>query len=446
MSENRTWGGLTEPVDRGPSGTHAEATGVELRVVEGPDAGVRVRLDAERLCVGTAAGNGLVLTDPSVSRYHCELDRESRGLRLRDLESTNGTFLDGVRVVEVFPGPGARLRLGRTQILLEEQGSVRLPLSAKKQLGELKGESVAMRRIFELLEILAATDASVLLLGESGTGKELAARALHSEGPRRDGPFQVVDCSAIPPGLIESELFGHEKGAFTGATDSRIGAFKAADGGTLFLDEIGELSLDLQPKLLRVLEAREVRAVGAARAVPVDVRLVSATNRDLRREVNHKGFRSDLYYRIATVTLELPPLRERMEDLPLLVDHFLAELRERYPAAPPLFVSPERLAEMKRYRWPGNLRELRNHLERAVALTVDGAVDASVPAGPLADDPDVDLRQPFGEAKAVLVARFERSYLSALLERTKGNVSRASREARIDRAHLIGLLRKHGIR
>jgi DNA-binding NtrC family response regulator len=437
------WGRFTEIADADGGALHAVVDGIELRVTAGPDVKRIVTFDGERLGIGTAEGNELVLKDPSVSRFHCELARGPDGVLLRDLDSTNGTFLDGYRVQAVFLRPGARIRAGHTELRCQERGTVRIALSSRDRFGTLAGGGLAMRRIFEQLERLAQSDVSVLIEGETGTGKELVARALHDASPRREGPFQVVDSGSLPQSLIESELFGHEKGAFTGAVGARIGAFEAADGGTLLLDELGELPIELQPKLLRVLETREVKPLGATVTRKIDVRFLAATNRDLRREVNRKTFRADLYYRIAQVSLHLPPLRERPEDLPALVDHLLEELQQ-VRTGPTLRIPPERLAEMQRYRWPGNVRELRNYLERAVALAVDSAADASLPGE--SASPPTDATAPFGVAKAAAVEQWERLYLAALIERTEGNVSRASREAHVDRAHLLGLLRKYGLR
>jgi transcriptional regulator with PAS, ATPase and Fis domain len=308
------------------------------------------------------------------------------------------------------------------------------------------GSSRAMRRVFAQLERAAATDATVLLLGETGTGKEVAAESIHCESPRSDGPFIVVDCGAIPPELLESELFGHERGAFTGAVKSREGAFQAANGGSIFLDEIGELPKDLQPKLLRVLARKAVKPVGRETYVDVDVRVIAATNRDLREEVNTDRFRGDLYYRLAVVEINLPPLRDRLDDLGPLVERILGEL----PASDSdkaRLTSPGFLDGLAQHRWPGNVRELHNYVERCLALG-DQPAHADAFAAPRSADPEmrIDLSRPFRETRDEWTARFERAYLTALLDHHGGNIRAASRASGIDRVQMYRILRRLGLR
>jgi transcriptional regulator with GAF, ATPase, and Fis domain len=312
-----------------------------------------------------------------------------------------------------------------------------------------------MRELFARLERIAASDATVLVTGETGTGKELVAEAIHERSPRAAGPFVVLDCGAIPPNLVESELFGHERGAFTGALGAHAGAFERAHGGTVFLDELGELPLELQPKLLRVLERREIRRLGGSKPIEVDLRVVAATNRDLAVEVNRGRFREDLYYRLAVVQVVVPPLRERREDIPLLVEHFLAAL----PGGERTRLAPETIDLLRRHDWPGNVRELRNVLERAV-LFADAAPPppgpglaprAPAPPAPPAFAPDalnvaIDPTVPFKQAKQALVEEFERRYVTALLERHGGNISAAAREAGIDRMSIHKMLHRLRIR
>jgi transcriptional regulator with GAF, ATPase, and Fis domain len=313
------------------------------------------------------------------------------------------------------------------------------------------GRSMQVREIFGLIERIAPTDATVLIEGETGTGKDMVARTLHQLSHRAEGPFIVVDCGAVAGTLIESELFGHEKGAFTGATNTRQGAFELASGGTVFLDELGELALDLQPKLLRVLEQRELRRVGGSRVIKVDLRIVAATRKDLRNEVEKGKFREDLYFRLNVVPIVVPPLRERREDVPLLVENFLAELADGN--VPEL--SPETMAALRAHDWPGNVRELRNVIERALALGMDaGTLVAPLGQMPLAgqvgSNPPAELADfvdglSFREQKERWTDEFERRYLAWLLGRSDGNISKAARDADMDRKYLHKLLKKHRI-
>ncbi|MBX3197134.1 MAG: sigma 54-dependent Fis family transcriptional regulator [Labilithrix sp.] len=418
---------------------------IQVVVTDGPDAGKRARATSERLVIGSASGADLVLTDSAVSRFHCELRAVGTAIVVRDLGSRNGTRIEGVFVREAYLEPGARLTLGRTTLRFEVgDAPVRVPLAKVARFGTMVGQSSAMRRVFDMLERAARSDATVLLEGETGTGKEAAAESLHAESSRKDGPFLVVDCGAIPANLLESELFGHEKGAFTGAHAAREGIFGAARGGTVFLDEIGELPLELQPKLLRVLEKREIKPVGRAAYEPVDVRVVAATNRDLRTEVNDKRFRSDLFYRLAIVEVRLPPLRERLDDLPLLVDALLAGSRGD---SAPFTRSDTFQKELAHHRWPGNVRELRNHLDRCIALQqpMPFAGEATGEA-PREAGAAVDVTMPLREARDRATADFERRYLDALLASCSGNVSAAARAAAVDRAYFYRLLWKHGLR
>jgi two-component system response regulator GlrR len=302
------------------------------------------------------------------------------------------------------------------------------------------GRAPAMRAVFARLQRAAASDATVLLTGETGTGKELAAEGLHAASRRAAKPFVIVDCAAVPPDLLESELFGHERGAFTGATASRAGAFETANGGTVFLDEIGELSTALQPKLLRALERREIKRVGRDAWHAVDVRIVAATNRDLRAEVNAGRFRSDLYYRLAVVEIRLPALRERRDDLPAIVDAMIERMGMAAAPEAALLRTPDARAELARHPWPGNVRELRNYLERCLVLAERPALAEPIadPAAPVGDD----LRA----ARKQWTAEREKAFLEELLARHGGNVSAAARAAGYDRKHLYRLLWRHGLR
>jgi hypothetical protein len=326
-----TW--IAPAVDGGPGNLRIRRC--RLTVVAGPDTGLAGEFEANVIRVGARRGADLVLTDGKVSRTHFEIRLDARGYRLRDLESTNGTYVGGLRVNDVYVQPGASIYVGDSRLRFDPlDDSVEVALSRADRFGGLVGRSLVMRELFARLAAVAPTDATVLVTGETGTGKELVAEAIHEHSARKGGPFVVLDCGAIPPNLMESETFGHERGAFTGATAVHAGAFERANGGTLFLDEIGELPLEMQPKLLRALERREIRRVGGARVMQVNIRVVAATNRDLAVEVNKGRFREDLYYRLAVAHLAVPPLRERREDIPLLVEHILASLpegRERGP-------------------------------------------------------------------------------------------------------------------
>jgi two-component system response regulator GlrR len=414
----------------------------ELEVLEGPDTGAKWRSSGRTCAIGTADGCDFALSDPTVSRWHCELRVEAERIRVRDTGSRNGTLLDGVRVVEAFIRGGSVLRLGRTAIKFDYgMASNELRVSARSQFGVLRGESVAMRQIFAILERAAGSQATTLIEGETGTGKSAAARSIHLESKRSSGPFVILDCGAIPANLLESELFGHERGAFTGADARRIGAFEEASGGTLFLDEIGELPLELQPKLLGVLENRTVRRLGANAMIPVDVRVIAATNRDLRAAVNDGTFRSDLYFRIAVIRVEIPPLRARREDVVEIARKLLADLGLG-AAEIERFLSPSLLGQLRHGTWPGNVRELKNYLERCHIF------EEALPIDPLvapAAAPVVDTSLPFADARQRMLDHFERDYLSAILTDHDGKVVDAAAAAGIDRTHFYRLLRKHGL-
>ena len=412
---------------------------MRLTVVDGPDAGLERSLERGVVHLGSHDDNDLVLTDDTVSRFHAEIDHTPRGTVLRDLDSTNGTWMGDVRVREVYLGHEQRtFRLGQTTVrYASEDEVVDIVPSATEQFEGLVARSVAMREVFSVLERVAPTDLTVLLSGETGTGKELVSRAIHARSKRRRGPLVVFDCGAVARNLIESELFGHEKGAFTGAIAPRAGVFEQANGGTIFLDELGELPLELQPTLLRVLEQRQVRRVGGRRLRPVDVRVVAATNRDLHQEVKAGRFREDLYYRLAVVEVALPPLRDRLEDLELLVEHILADAPMAHAAKG---VTAAVLARFRTQAWPGNVRELRNTLLRALPFCDDEQLDLdALPAAP--DTPDDTLSLPLSEARKRAARDFERTYAEQLLTRHDGDVRQAAAAAGIDVAAFRRLLR-----
>jgi DNA-binding NtrC family response regulator len=405
------------------------------------DANATHQSKGDRVVIGTDESANLALKDRTVSRFHCEIVIAEGRPVVRDLGSRNGVIVDGVPVLEAPLRQSATLTLGRTQVRFEMGNDrVQVPLSSRERFGVMVGRSVPMRAVFAVLERAAAGDATVLLGGETGTGKEAASESIHRESARAEKPFLVVDCGAIPPNLLESELFGHKRGSFTGATGDREGAFEAANGGTIFLDEIGELSLDLQPKLLRALDKREVKPVGSNKPVPIDVRVIAATNRNLQTEVNAGKFRADLYYRLAVLEVRLPSLRERTEDIPLLVEHILENLgaSDRDEAAP--IRAPEFQAHLAQHGWPGNVRELRNYIERSLAL------QAPPPGGPGPAPAYLDQTRPLRVAREAWIRAFERGYLEDLLKKHDNNVTAAARAAGVDRIHFYRLLWKHNLR
>ncbi len=418
---------------------------LRLRVLDGPDRDAVAEDVAGELSCGTAPGNTLVLTDPAVSRHHFVLSISTRGAHLRDVGSSNGVFLDSHRLESAWLQPGATFQVGVTRLRYEDgEADVEAPLSVNDRFGRAFGRSVAMRRVFALLPRIASSEATVLIEGETGTGKTLLAEAIHAASPRAKGPFIVVDCGAIPPSLIESELFGHEKGAFTGASSARVGAIEAADGGTVFFDEIGELPQDLQPRLLRAIEDRTIKRVGGQDRISVDVRVVAATNQDLRVAVNRGSFRSDLYYRLHVVSLRLPPLRERREDIPLLIEKFYEQFAG-HAGAPKQLVG-----ELASHDWPGNVRELRAAVERAVLLGDPALwrslVEETTGGAPPSAEPEAfDDALSFRAAKERGIVRWERGYLAELLRRHGNNLSRAARAARMDRTHLRELGRRYNL-
>ncbi len=419
---------------------------IVVEVIGGPDAGLRVT--GVDVMVGTAEGSTVRLTDPRVSRYHVELRPVPGGVAIADHGSTNGTFAGAVRIDRGVVPIGTTIRVGDSALRVGDGSPIEVEHHGADALGGVIGRSPPMRRLMAQVGKAAQSDVSVLVAGESGTGKELIARALHDLGPRARGPFVTVDCGSLPPTLIGSELFGHEKGAFTGADRAHVGAFEAAHGGTVFLDEIGELSPAVQATLLGVLERRRLRRLGGRAEIAIDVRVVSATHRDLRAEVNRGGFRLDLFYRLAVVTLEVPALRERPDDIPLLVEHFLRDAGWDGPVA--ALISPQAMDALARLHYAGNVRELRNLVEAAVAMgeapavagAGAGAGGAEASRAPRDAAFSTDLAQPYKEARAHLLDQFEARYLEALLERAGGNVSAAARLGRLTRSHLSELLAK----
>ena len=424
-----------------------------------------VDLDRPAVFVGRDPQSDVVLDDPSVAAEHFRVQREDDGWLLLDLGSRAGTYVDGARVERAWLKPGASIKAGEVTLRFSSQKErLKVAPSDAHRFGALVGDSVVMREVFTLLGRIAGSEATLLVVGETGTGKGALARSVHEQSKRASGPFMLVDCGAVSETLIESELFGHERGAFTGAERQRIGLLEAASGGTLFLDEIDDLPLELQPKLLRALEDRVFQRVGSSTPVKFDARIVASSKTDLWQQVQRGRFREDLFFRLSVFTVPLPPLRVRGEDIPALAAALVGETAW---SALPAALREQFLG----HTWPGNVRELRNALERAAHLsempggaTADvvlqqrtqvpataAAARAPVAAAPSSPDPAdagllaADYGVDFKRSKDQLLAAFEREYLVRLLRRTSGNVAAASRLAGIDRKHLAKLIRRHGL-
>ncbi len=429
----------------------AQVRGGTLRVVGGRAAALPVGV--EPVSVGRDPSCQIVLDDPRVSAIHAEFSATPLGVRARDLGSRNGTFLGQTRLTEVHLTHRCRVAVGETTLEFEPLAPEKVALGKAEAFGPLVGESPAMRSVFDRLTRAAPTELTVLILGETGTGKEVAAQAIHAASARKAKPFVVVDCGAISPSLAEAALFGHEKGAFTGADQRRPSPFEEADGGTVFLDELGELPLDLQPKLLRVLAERRVKPVGSNAYREVDVRVLAATRRDLVRSVNDGTFRSDLYFRVAQLRVELPPLRERVGDIPLLMRNMLADFGD-----PDAFarVTNEALERLMRYDWPGNVRELRNAVTAALALSDGGELAVASHLGALEragwgssalpETPEQLLERDYHQAKREALFRFEQEYFGVLARSCGGNVSKMAEVAGLARVHVRRYLAAHGLR
>jgi transcriptional regulator with GAF, ATPase, and Fis domain len=446
----------------GPRPTVRHLRKSKLVVTTGPDLGKEVEISKPRMTGGRSIINDLVLSDKAISGSHFEIAAGENGYRLRDLESTNGVYVGELRIQDVYLKPGMSFRVGHTDLRFQRtEEIVEIPLSRRDSFESVVGSSVRMREIFATLEKVAPSELTVLVTGETGTGKEMIARGIHQASPRAHKPFVVLDCGAIPKDLIESTLFGHEKGSFTGAVGQHHGCFEQAHGGTIFLDEIGELDINLQPKLLRVLENRELKRVGGDRVIKIDVRVVAATNRDLRQMVNQASFREDLYFRLSVIHVEMPSLRDRKEDVPALADVFLREIGKRRNMD--MTFSTDAVQMLMTHSWPGNVRELKNVIERAASLAEDSVVRRAdlmfnreaAPARVASPSPSGDTGaialpqlQPgldFKEAKQRVVDQFEVSYLKALLERHDGNITRSAQEAGLTRYHLRELLKRHSL-
>lgn len=429
---------------------------LKLTVLRGPDAGRTCDVLGAHVSVGSGSTSDLCLSDEGVSRHHAEIVVRPDGYLVRDLGSASGTLLNGVSVFEAPIEPGMRLSVGETELLFESTHAwVPVGRSEADHFGELHGTSGAMRAVFALLEKVSSVSLTCLIVGETGTGKEIAARAIHRSSRCASGPFVILDCGAVNENLIEAELFGHERGAFTGADRSRQGAFERAHGGTIFLDELGELPLELQPKLLRVLERKEFAPIGAGEHIEVDVRVLAATHRDLSAMVDEGTFREDLFYRLAEVVVRMPPLRDHAEDIPLLAERILSQL-----GGPSRALGADAARYLVEQPWPGNVRELRNMVRRAAALS-DATVlhreaferleqvrpSSRPPSGGSPSSfppPGLPQLQPVPTLRA-LRREVEREYLTRLLALHGGDLDRASSHAGIHRKSLERLLRQHGL-
>ncbi len=393
---------------------------------------------------GRSNVNDLVLDDHSLSASHFSLEFDSHGLRLNDRSSTNGTWLRGARVSEVWVSPGAKFTAGDYQFEILGTESVQVSVLTTPRFHGMLGESSAMREIFARIVRLAGTDLDLFVEGETGTGKEMVARALHAESPRADQPFVVLDCAWLSNALAEESIFGHVKGAYTQAHEDSPGCFEVADGGTLFLDEIGELPLELQLRQLRVLDRREVQRLGERRWRKVDVRVVAATNRDLRQMVGDGSFREDLYYRLVEETIRLPPLRSRDSDIDYIADGLLERFSQERGIT--LSLSEDARIALRRHSWPGNVRELENCMERAVALT----------RGPRIEPADLPAKVREQQERPVVAAtddpedlptleQLERRYIGRVLKLCGGNKSRTARILGMERRTLYRRLDKYGM-
>ena len=418
-----------------PGSKLAESVAIVAHVLTGAARGTR-RYVGTHMTVGKSQDNHLVLPDRTVSRHHCELVRTTSGIELRDLGSTNGTRVDGTQVTSAVVKPGSTVRVGEVEIALRPSAQPLSVLPSERQrFGDAVGRSLAMRTIFGVLEFMAPSDATILLEGETGTGKDALARAVLAESRRKKGPFQVLDCGVVSANLLESELFGHEKGAFTGAATARRGIFEAASGGTVFLDEIDELPLDLQPKLLRVIEAREIKRLGSSKPIKIDVRLIAASKRDLVGAVADGRFREDLYFRLAVVPIQLPPLRARRDDIPLLVTTMLAALGGKN-----MSVNDEVMSEFLAREWRGNVRELRNVLERALHLARgQGTNEIDVCHLPALRSLESTFRFEPGRSFDETMRACERAYARWLVT-MHGSEEAAAAEAQLELGRLMALI------
>jgi transcriptional regulator with GAF, ATPase, and Fis domain len=428
-----------------------ETVAFQLMVIEGRDDGMAFTVDGTapgRTLAGTSTACEIRFTDASVSRRHAAFDVEGSDLRVTDLASKNGTKVNGVRVFDGLLLGGEIVKLGGTTCRVERlPGTHAGRLTLRQSFGKVIGGSERMRRIYPLCERLSRTDVSVVIEGETGTGKEVLAESIHELGDRAEGPFVVFDCTTVPTNLVESALFGHERGAFTGAVSAHAGVFEQAHGGTLLIDEIGDLDIALQPKLLRVLQSKVVQRVGGSHTRKVDVRLIAATRRSLDHEVQAGRFRDDLFFRLNVARVELPPLREREGDVPVLAAHFWKSLGGISEGPP-----PELMVRLEDYNWPGNVRELQNVIARTIALgdlaNLKLGNEDFVPSSTRTTTEDyLDRIARSGlqliPARERVVEEFEKRYLRYILDQHGGNVTRAAEASGIARRYFHRLKARH---
>jgi DNA-binding NtrC family response regulator len=425
---------------------------VRLEVIAGPDAGTAFEMvptTQGRVYAGKSEVCQLRLTDPLVSRRHFAVENDGDRVRLTDLDSTNGTLVNALPVAEVFLRGGELVRVGDTTIAVRFGNVVVARLEGGARFGRVVGASPEMKRLYPICERLALSDVPVILEGETGTGKELVAEAIHEAGPRASGPFVVFDCTTSPPGLLEAKLFGHEKGAFTGAVNARPGVFEEAGGGTLLIDEIGDLDIALQAKLLRAVQSGQVQRLGGTQWIKTDVRILAATRRDLEREIQEGRFRDDLYYRLAVARIELPPLRRRRGDVKLLAVHFWHAIAQDGRSIPPEFVH-----RLEGYPWPGNVRELYNAVANRVALgelsDIESIRRPAVPEGPSPAVPRDVIDEvvanglPFPQARQKVLEAFEERYVDAMLAKHGGSISKAAAASGVARRYFYTVRTRRG--
>jgi transcriptional regulator with GAF, ATPase, and Fis domain len=431
-----------------PAALPSQVAAFSVVVVEGPDRGLTVKLDGEsssRTYVGKSLICGIRLGDPKVSRRHATFDVAGDSLRLIDLGSTNGTTVNGLRIHDVTLRGGELVQVGDTRLQVDRLAPLTVATSTQSSFGRTLGASPEMRRLYPLCERLAAANVPLLIEGETGTGKEVLAESLHEKSDRADKPFVIFDCTAVAPDLMEAALFGHERGAFTGAVTASKGFFELADGGTVFIDEIGELAAGLQPKLLRALDRGEVRRIGGTEWIRVDVRLIAATRRDLEKDIQAGRFRDDLFYRLAVTRIELPPLRARQGDIALLAQTFWRQLGPHAGAIP-----HDLLLRFESYGWPGNVRELRNAVAKRIALgDLEPDLFPASGSGPAPPGEDViarviELGLPLSEARDMVIEDFERRYLQKLMTQHEGDATRAAAAAGVARRYFQLLRSRRG--